>query len=87
MLGYVVEPGPRRDEGTLINDQRPSFMSHIVVPAEKLAAVASLSQTVTAQQFFRPRRFAIREDPSQPEHDDESQLDNSRIRSIISGLS
>jgi len=42
-LGYVVEPGPRCDEVTLINDQRPSFVTHIVVPAEKLAAMASLS--------------------------------------------
>ena len=64
-LGYVVEPGPRCDEVTLINDQRPRFVTHIVVPAEKLAAMVSPSQTIAAQQLFRHRTLAIRGGPSQ----------------------
>lgn len=58
-LGYSVEPGPGLDEVTLINDRRPDFIAHIVVPAEKIVAMASLSQVVTAQQVFRPYRMEV----------------------------
>ena len=53
-LGYAVEPGPGLNEVTLINDQRPDFIAHIVVPAERLAGMADLSRTVTFRRLFRP---------------------------------
>ena len=52
-LGYTVEPGPGLHEVTLINDRRPDFIAHYVVPIEGLAGMADLSQTITAQQIFR----------------------------------
>jgi len=55
-LGYTVEPGPGVNEVTLINDQRPDFIAHHTVPAGRLAEMADLSQIVTAQQLFRPKR-------------------------------
>ena len=58
-LGYAIEPGPGIDEVTLINDRRPDFIAHHMVPVEKLAGMAHLSQIVRAQQIFRPHSMAM----------------------------
>ena len=59
-LGYTVEPGPGVNEVTLINAQRPDFIAHHTVPVNKLAGMADLSRTITAQQIFRPFRMKVR---------------------------
>lgn len=52
-LGYEVEAGPGANETTLIDDQRPNHIAHYVLPNDKLASIADLSQEIRLLQLFR----------------------------------